>query len=271
MKTSKMMNPIVVKCFCDEDDKSGNPAAIYIDQLISDEEKQQTASKLNLPVTVFVTSVKGGIPLIEFFYPNRKMPLCLHGTLAAAHILFSESDQKSMIIRTSNGKNLQLNQNATNHFEVEVAFEKVDQPMLSSLTASQLLNIDTAIISKALPFTVASVGSPKLLIPISSRNKLDNLTPNYLEIKNWSLINKVNGIYAYCHDEVADIFYARNFNPMTGHNEDAATGVAAAALSLQLARSIVVKQGQTVGLPCKIHVRFENKNSIWVGGAILRG
>src|SRR3990167_7520259 len=128
---SKIVDPIIVKCFCGEDDKSGNPAGVYVDQIISDEQKQQIANKLNLPVTVFVSNSTDHIPSIEFFYPNRKMPLCLHGTLAAAHVLFSKSDQKCMVIRTLSGKLLQLNQNTSNHFEVEVFPEQIEQPSLS--------------------------------------------------------------------------------------------------------------------------------------------
>ena len=263
---SKIIDPTIVKCFCDKDDESGNPAAIYIDQFIDDKQKQQIANKLNFPVTVFVVKAKHDIPSIEFFYPNRKMPLCLHGTLAAAHVLFSGSALCSMSIRAPSGKHLRLNKNAPNHFEVEVTPEPVEQPFLSLLTGSRLLNIDTSEISKDLPFTVASVGSPKLLIPISSQDRLADLNPDYSEIEKWSLANRVNGVYTYCHDAGADIFYARGFNPMTGHKEDAATGVAAAALSFQLARSIAIKQGQLLGMPCKINLRFVSKNSIWVGG-----
>lgn len=262
---SKIIDPTIIKCFCDKDHESGNPAAIYIDQIIHDEQKQQIANKLNFPVTVFVVKAKHDIPSIEFFYPNRKMPLCLHGTLAAAHLLFSGSALSSMSIRVPSGKHLHLNKNAPNHFEVEVIPEQVEQPLFSLLIASRLLNIDITDIAKGLPFTVVSVGSPKLLIPISSRDRLFDLNPNYLEIEKWSLANKVNGIYAYYHDAATDVFYARGFNPMTGHKEDAATGVAAAALSFQLARNIVIKQGQILGLPCKIYLRFASQYSIWVG------
>ncbi len=263
-----IVDPIIVKCFCDEDDKSGNLAGIYIDQYISNEDKQQIASRLNLPVTVFVTNAKNDIPLVEFFYPSRKMPLCLHGTLAAGYVLFSEFKLSNMSVRAPGGQILNLNRNASNYFEVEVTPDQFEQPSLSLLKASQLLNIDISDINKDLPFAVASVGSPKLLVPISTRDNLDNLNPDYVEIENWSLENKINGIYAYFYDPVTDIFYARGFNPVTGHKEDAATGVAAAALSSQLSRNIIVKQGQILGMPCKINLRFVSPNSIWVGGEI---
>lgn len=263
---SNLPNPIIVKCFCNEaDNNSGNPAGIYLNLLIDDTQKQQLAKELNLPVTVFVSTAKNDIPSLEFFYPHRKMPLCLHGALAAAHILFKESNQQSMTVRVMNGARLQLNQHAFDHFEVEVLPEKIKQPALSLMLGSALLNIDVSDIAENFPFVVASVGSPKLLIPLSSLDTLTHLNPNYSAIEKWSLEHKVNGVYAYSH-QVENIFYARGFNPITGHQEDAATGVAAAALSLQLEKDIVVKQGETLGLPCEMNLRFASANSIWVGG-----
>jgi len=76
-----------VNCFCTDHDGSGNPAAIVLEFTGSHIEKQRLAKKLNLPVTVFV-SYKGQYPFLEFFYPSTKMPLCIHGALAAAKVLF---------------------------------------------------------------------------------------------------------------------------------------------------------------------------------------
>ena len=267
---SDIPQPVIVKCFCSEDDKSGNPAGVYINQLLDDEAKQQIASSLNLPVTVFVSDTEGAVPQIEYFYPNKKMPLCLHGTLAAAYVFFTGRKQEGMMFSTPGGKLLKLNKGVDENFEVEVCPESVDQPSMLTLTVgADLLNIDIGDISKTSPLVVASVGSPKLLIPVSSTDTLANLNPNYLEIEKWSITNKVNGIYVYSADEErADNFIARGFNPLTGHNEDAATGVAAAALSCQLKKSISVRQGHALGLFCEINVRYVSQLSIWVGGKV---
>lgn len=267
---TEIIPPIIVKCFCGEDEKSGNPAGVYIDSTLDDKTKQQVANKLNLPVTVFVSNSKSSIPSIEYFYPNKKMPLCLHGTLAAAYVLFGDLDQKSMKFTLPSGKILTLNGDKNQIIEIEVLPEEVvQQPSLSLDLSSVLLNIDEVDISNNLPFMVASVGSPKLLMPIASVEILAKLTPNYSEIGKWSIRNKVNGIYAYsCDEHEPDSFQARGFNPLTGHNEDAATGVAAAALAFQLKKSITVKQGAALGVPCEISVRYTSSGSLWVGGKV---
>lgn len=91
---SDIPQPIIVKCFCSEDDKTGNPAGVYVNQVLDDEIKQQIARNLNLPVTVFISDNKSDIPQIEYFYPNKKMPLCLHGTLAAAYVFLLVDSKK---------------------------------------------------------------------------------------------------------------------------------------------------------------------------------
>ncbi len=265
-----IVKPMIVTCFCGEDEKSGNPAGVYIDSIFDDEAKQQIACQLNLPVTVFVSNSKSSIPSIEYFYPNKKMPLCLHGTLAAAYALFGGLEQKSIQFTLASGKILTLNIDKNQMIQVEVIAEAVvQQPLLSSSLISLLLNVNKVDIANNLPFMVASVGSPKLLIPIASAEMLEKLSPNYSEIEKWSIKNKVNGIYAYSRDVNAlNSFQARGFNPITGHNEDAATGVAAAALAYALKKSITVKQGSALGIPCCIDVRYENQVSLWVGGKV---
>jgi PhzF family phenazine biosynthesis protein len=198
------------------------------------------------------------------------MPLCLHGTLAAAFVVFNGRQQENMMFSTSSGKRLKLNKGIDENFEVEVCPEEVGQPpMLTMAVGAKLLKIDIGDISKTLPYMVASVGSPKLLIPVASPELLANLSPDFSEIEKWSIANKVNGIYVYStYDERMDSFIARGFNPLTGHNEDAATGVAAAVLSYQLGKSITVKQGHMIGLACKINVRYANRNSLWVSGKV---
>ena len=114
-----------------------------------------------------------------------------------------------------------------------------------------------------------SVGSPKLLAPIISSSVLTQLTPNFSEILAWSLAKHVNGLYVYTHLE-NEQWLARGFNPKTGHNEDAATGVAAAALALALNKNLIVNQGISIDKPSQITVTFNNLKCILVGGHTQR-
>lgn len=78
------MKVTILNCFCSDSVTSGNPCGVIQHFLGVSDEKQQLASQLNLLVLVFISYHDNGIPVLEYFYPDAKMPLCIHGTLGAA-------------------------------------------------------------------------------------------------------------------------------------------------------------------------------------------
>lgn len=264
------MNIEIVNAFCNDSAESGNPCAVVRNFHGDNESKQKIAAELKLPVTVFV-SIAANPSLLEFYYPNKEMPLCLHGTLGAAFVMFRDTTDKELIIETKSKFKLNVKRNG-NLIRVRVSKQfrhanPVSQSVISEML--KLKNIDE--IDNSLPLTVASVGSSKLLVPIKSFDILASLTPNFGLIDKWSKQNNINGLYVYTHDiqDNALDFYARAYNPGTGHNEDVATGVAAAALSATLQRSIVVGQGIFLNSCSEIHVVYEDDETIWVGGRVI--
>lgn len=242
----------------------GNPAAVIIDFNGNDNEKQQLATKLNLPVTVFVEN--NNLPKLRFFYPEREMPLCLHGILAAGYYLMQESNQTTCTVSVQN-RTLQLFKK-DNIVQVAVSAKEIEPPTFDNSLIQQMLNLkNKADIDLYLPCIIKSVGSPKLLIPLISPKILHSLKPNFDLIKRWSIENQVNGLYVYAKQD--NHFIARGFNPKGGHNEDAATGVAAAALSLAFERSITVHQRHALQKSCKLEVVYHNSQHLLIGGLVL--
>ncbi|CAI2521170.1 Uncharacterized isomerase yddE [Serratia proteamaculans] len=67
----------------------GNPAGVcLLKQPLSTAEMQVIANELSLPETSFVWD-DGDMSAIRWFTPHREVDLCGHGTLAAAHVMFS--------------------------------------------------------------------------------------------------------------------------------------------------------------------------------------
>ena len=75
-------------------------------------------------------------------------------------------------------------------------------------------------------------------------------------------------------------FDARQFPRASGYPEDAATGIAAAALAFGLLRlglvaadgpGLHVRQGRAMGRPSRIAVRFRPEGGCWVGGPAALG
>jgi PhzF family phenazine biosynthesis protein len=135
------------------------------------------------------------------------------------------------------------------------------------------LHIDAEQLDSSLPCIAASLGSPKLLVPIKTAAILNHLKPDFDFIKKWSIENQVNGLYVYSADAPSGVdFIARGFNPKGGWNEDAATGVAAGTLISVLPKStqkdFVIDQGDTMGEPSRISISLAEDDQVLVGGTI---
>lgn len=266
-----MEDIFLVNCFCTETKDSGNPAAIVTNFSGKNADCLTLAKKLGTPVTVFISDLAANEPVLKFFYPDTQMPLCLHGALAAAKILFFKKDTQKLICFTEEGKELSINESDQGYLQIKVCSQDCEKNEIKKQLICEMLNLSNSnSIVDDLPFCVSSVGSPKLIVPLNSLRLLSELQPNYELIKKWSIENKVNGIYVYTNETYLDSsdFHARGFNPKTGHNEDAATGVAAAALSLALQKNIKVEQGYFIKRPCSIIVSYINPNKILVGGEV---
>ncbi|MDF2940669.1 MAG: phenazine biosynthesis protein PhzF family [Gammaproteobacteria bacterium] len=254
-----------LSCFANERPGSGNKAAVVQDFAENDEAKQKLAKELALPVIVFIEQNR-----LLFFYPETEMSMCNHGALAAAAVLLRHSNANEVQVFNREGKRLYIKKQGE-QFTLECGKAEILPVKVSHNEIVAMLNLSNPnVVNQDLPCVVASVGSPKLLVPLISLHELKALSPNFALIKSWSLSNQVNGLYVYTQDVSEYDFYTRAFNPKTGNNEDAATGVAAGALlgALGMNGAITIGQGEGLGHPSLIVARSHNAN-IAVGGRVV--
>lgn len=197
--------------------------------------------------------------VVDFYYPHTRSPLCLHATLAVAHVLFArQPDAGPLAVTTAmRGQRLELLRD-DQVFYIRLRQQPVAQPLIprALLAASGLAPVS--------PPRAASVGSPKLLVEVADAAALHRLHPDLDAISAWGQGAGINGIYAWCR--LADGSYeGRNFNHLDPGLEDSATGVAAGALSALLGHGITLRQGRATGRSCLIHTRVE-PDAILVGG-----
>jgi len=85
----------------------GNPAVVcLLDHRTHDERLQQLAAEFNQPATAFLHTDDHGREL-RWFTPTVELPLCGHGTLAAAHILYETAEiggDEAVRFRTPNAE-----------------------------------------------------------------------------------------------------------------------------------------------------------------------
>lgn len=197
--------------------------------------------------------------VVDFYYPHMRSPLCLHATLAVAHVLFARRPDAPLLAVTTavRGQRLELVRDGAAFF-IRLQAQDVAQPALDSglLAASGFTPVSRP--------RVASVGSPKLLVEVPSAATLHGLRPDLAAITAWGQEAGVNGIYAWCRLPDGR-FEGRNFNHLDPQREDAATGVAAGALSALLGHGLTLLQGRATQQSCLIVTRVDD-GAILVGG-----
>ena len=202
--------------------------------------------------------------VLDYYYPHMRSPLCLHATLAAAHVLFAQqgSDAPITVSTALRGQTLKLTRECGNIF-VALQRQPVDALAPAVELVAELLAAPGLTLASA-PM-VASVGSPKLLVEVSNSATLHGLRPDLARIVAWGKANGVNGCYVYCRTRESE-YEGRNFNHLDAALEDSATGVAAGALSACLGYGLTMLQGHATGNPCRILTRVDG-DIIYVGGA----
>ena len=240
------------KCF-GSDQQTGNVAYVIIDEQMSGVERQNFATQINVPVVVFIDKIANDVVNVSFYYPHKISPLCLHGSLATAKFLFStHTSLQQLTIESSFGKKILATKN-NDAISLQMNFEYIQDGEQYREQTGKLLNINTDNIANKI--IISSVGSPKLLVEVKSKDALFDLSPDLQAIDSWNKQTCINGIYAYCHHDGK--IYARNFNHLDAKLEDSATCVAASALCYYLKRNIAVLQGYNLANPCQLNVVYD--------------
>jgi predicted PhzF superfamily epimerase YddE/YHI9 len=210
---------------------TGNAALVADGAAHPMETRQALAAASGAGATVFLDE-GGGV--LDFYYPHARSVLCLHASLAAAAWLFArQGSDEAIEVRTAQRGQLLRFTREGGHYFIGLAAQAA--PAVAA-DAAALLG------APCLGSALASVGSPKLLVEVADRAALDALAPDLARILAWGAAHGVNGIYAWCR--LGEHHYAgRNFNHRAPDQEDRATGVAAAALTLHLGHGLILEQG----------------------------
>ncbi|MEZ5944118.1 MAG: PhzF family phenazine biosynthesis protein [Planctomycetaceae bacterium] len=193
----------------------GNPAAIcLLDEYAEGNWMQDLAAEMNLSETAFVRSLQDGFEL-RWFTPVFEVDLCGHATLAAAHVLWSESivdSGESITFHTRSGP-LTCRQDGG---LIELDFPAT--PPESMDDAPELL--------AALGISEASyIGRSPFdkVVVVSSEEVVLSLQPDFARLAEFPM----RGVMVSAVAENSEFdFISRYFAPAAGVNEDPVTGSA---------------------------------------------
>ncbi len=197
----------------------GNPAAIvFLREKRSEEWMKYLAKELNQPITAFISKENGNNYQLRWFTPTKEIDLCGHGTLGAAHILWSEgfsSSESTINFYTQSGL-LQ-----TELFEQQIILKF----NLKESTQTEV----TEKLKRVIDFHIkdAAWAEDRYILELENHDMVHNVMPNLdaiRELEGPGIIITSRGLDKYD-------FVSRYFAPKIGINEDYVTGSAHCALA----------------------------------------
>lgn len=197
---------------------SGNPAAVCpLQEFLPDQILQKIAGENNLSETAFYCENNGSFEL-RWFTPSAEVDLCGHATLAAAHIIFTQTgfDQAEVSFETKSGK-LSVRRIAPGEYEMDFPADEIRE-VDAPYNFIKALGIQPG---------KAYMGKTDILLIFKNEEEILKLSPNFELLSNLP----VRGIIATAPGHSAD-FVSRFFAPSVGVNEDPATGSAHTTLTV---------------------------------------
>lgn len=276
----------------------GNPAGVVLLDEVGEFPEEsimlRTAAELRYSETAFVKPLKTGGYHTRYFTPTDEVDLCGHATIGAFYVLMREG-------LVQPGEHV-WNRTLAGDLRIHVEQYKIMMDMaapqdlgriqetvaLQELYGVMGLAADpvyaTAFDGKktALLPAMISTGLPDIILPVSTPDMLSRINPDYDALAALSKKYEVVGVHAFAMaadaGEADDATaYCRNFAPLYGIPEEAATGTSNGALTYYLYSNRLLKpgsgakfvQGREMNRPSIIESRLLIKDaalSIQIGG-----
>lgn len=266
----------------------GNPAGVVPDaRSLTQEQMQNIAKEMNISETAFVIPLTENLFQVRFFTPICEVDLCGHATIATFFTLAERGYIKSLC----NGRKVIFQQTRAGKLAVELEFKDgiVDKVFMEQVTPKDLGKInnidkllqamgidmeDIGIGNSTISPELISTGLPDIILPIKKKEILDNLKIDMRLLSEVSKELEVMGVHAFYLPKLnSDIVYTRNFAPLVGIDEEAATGTSNGALIYFLKKNKLIEddkilsyQGETMNRPSKIYCSISEKDIVKVGG-----
>lgn len=272
----------------------GNPAGIVIDtENLTKDMMQNIAKEMNLSETAFASRLDKDMFKVRFFTPVSEVDLCGHATIAMFHTLA----KLKIIEPIANGLKTVYQETRLGRLPVEIVFKngEVDKIFMEQAEPKDMAGIqdleellkamglnmeDMGVLDTTIFPRIISTGLPDIMLPVKTKQVLDGLN---VDLNKLSIISErlgAIGVHVFYLPKLDSTHvYTRNFAPLVGIPEEAATGTSNGALvyflknnNLIKGNSIISYQGEAMKRPstiyCEIHETNE-KEIIKVGGQAI--
>ncbi|MDR0569713.1 MAG: PhzF family phenazine biosynthesis protein, partial [Clostridiales Family XIII bacterium] len=272
-----MMDFCIVDAFTDKP-FGGNPAGVVFlpegGSFPDDAFMRSLAAELRYSETAFVRRESENEYSLRYFTVTDEVELCGHATLAAFSVIFGKQDAGASCLAalTKAGR---------------LAVEKHgDLVFMDMATPADISVIRDGAALKEIyacaglepsqgaewPPEVISTGLPDIILPVASREALNAMRPDFPMMSALSERMGVTGVHAFALGKAASspqeetVAYCRNFAPLYGIDEEAATGTANGALTWYLHKRGLMGglaryvQGEAMGRPSTVYGRLSRQD-----------
>lgn len=221
----------------------GNRAGVVLDATgLTADEMQLVAAEVNVSETAFMVPTPESDEHalhVRYFTPTTEVPICGHATIGS-HFARSESLGISngrvvakvgagilpVDIETRDGERKIIMTQGAIAFTPPYS-DDIKAPILAAL------GLEPADLNRDLPIQEVSTGHSKVMVPITSVEKLDALTPNMAALTAASAQIGCNGFFVFAFNDETDdcLTSGRMFAPAIGITEDPVTAWRAAGCS----------------------------------------
>lgn len=291
----------------------GNPAGVVILEKGADfpaeDVMRKTAAELRYSETAFIRQQGENEFHFRYFTPATEVDLCGHATIGSFFALADAGLVRfgsSCICNTLAGR---LNIELAGRLNIELSGASVFMDMgapkdLGKITDEGALRELYAVIGLTggtggktaedghgevlagekrdalLMPEIISTGLPDILVPVRDKEGLASLSPDFDALSRLSKKYEVVGIHAFTVNTQDGAVHCRNFAPLYGIDEEAATGTSNGALTYYLYKNGLLRegaenlfiQGEAMERPSKIRSKLtapDGRISIQVGGSAV--
>jgi PhzF family phenazine biosynthesis protein len=260
----------------------GSPTAVVVDDgtqtdgTLTDDERKRVPARYGTSHAAFIGPELEGSHPVRFFTTGAELAGCGHGTIAAQAVLLKEDGMRDGRQRTG-GRTFDT-RTARRPDGIEVWF---DQGIIAVRSATPddceavlaALGIGAAQLHPYVRMVIASPGTPRLLVPVSDRDLLAALTPDFPALGSATRERGLLGCFVFVPPGEDRPAAARMFAPAIGVDEDVANANSTGCLAAHLRPDgpIEVEQGDALGRPATVSATIHS-GRVWVGGlAVIRG
>lgn len=272
----------------------GNLCPVVLDaSSLSDSDMQSIAKQYGHECAFLLPGITGA-HRIRFFVPGHEMEMCGHATAGTTWLLRKLGHigkSAEVTFTTMSGTVHARVVEGEGEGEGQDMFTEISQPKGSVETVQDkdveretldVLGLTDVDLQPGIPIQNARTSRVKTMVPIKDVETLHDLKPDFSRMKTICKKLGSTGLYPYAISSSSSQqpgeptkLEARQFPKESGYPEDAATGIAAAALSFALLHNkvlgpekmVIVSQGTAMGCPSEIRVRIEDdEQRCWVGG-----